>query len=215
VITGFEVARGEGVCVVMADLSDDLALLPRMEAMMRDGIDLVSPSRYMPGGRQIGGPWLKRVLSRLAGTTLHSLAAVPTHDPTNNFKLYRRSMLAAIPVGLEGGFELALEITVKSWRAGYRVGVAGDLAHRTRTVRSVSGLAPALPGLVPARFWPGREAGTGAAGGVRRDHRRSVAAARLSMIRAPADACAGSTPRRRQAVRDRAAHRHFPGSRKT
>ncbi len=121
VITGFGAARGEGVCVVMADLSDDLALLPRMEAMLRAGVDLVAPSRYMPGGRQVGGPRWKGALSRLAGITLHRLAGLPTHDPTNNFKLYRRSMIAAIPMALEGGFELALEITVKAWREGYRI----------------------------------------------------------------------------------------------
>jgi len=166
VITGFEVARGEGVCVVMADLSDDLALLPRMEAMLRDGIDLVSPSRYMPGGRQIGGPWLKRVLSRLAGITLHSLAALPTHDPTNNFKLYRRSMLAALPIGLEGGFELALEITVKSWRAGYRV-VELPATWRDRTAgKSRFRLWSWLPrylGWYLLAFFPGRR-GPGAGG---------------------------------------------------
>ena len=120
-LTGFATARGEGICVVMADLSDDLRLLPRMEALLSEGFDLVCPSRYMPGGRQVGGPPLKGFLSRWAGRSLHFLAGLPTRDPTNNFKLYRASMLRGLEIETEGGFEVALEITVKAWKAGYRV----------------------------------------------------------------------------------------------
>lgn len=119
--TGFASARGVGVCVTMADLSDDLRLLPTMEALLGEGVDLVSPSRYMPGGQQIGGPWLKRTLSSLAGRSLFMLAGLPTHDPTNNFKLYRTSMLRDLALEQNGGFEIALEITVKAHRAGYRI----------------------------------------------------------------------------------------------
>jgi glycosyltransferase involved in cell wall biosynthesis len=119
--TGLEAARGEGTCVMMADLSDDLDLLPRMEKLLGEGFDLVAPSRYMAGGRQIGGPWLKRMLSGLTGRSLYLLAGLPTHDPTNNFKLYRASMLREIDIVPDGGFDLALEITVKAWRAGYRI----------------------------------------------------------------------------------------------
>jgi len=120
-LTGFAEAKGEGACVVMADGSDDLALLPRMIALLGEGWDVICPSRYMPGGRQIGGPWLKGAMSRLAGLTLHRLAGLPTRDPTNNFKLYRASMLRALDLEREGGFEIALEITVKAWQAGCRV----------------------------------------------------------------------------------------------
>ena len=92
-----------------------------MVAKARDGADIVAASRYMRGGGQIGGPLLKRSLSRLAGLTLHWFAGVPTHDPTNNFKLYRRSFLDATPIESTAGFELALELTVKATLAGRRV----------------------------------------------------------------------------------------------
>ena len=49
----------------------------------------------MRGGHQVGGPLLKRLLSRIAGLTLHWFGGVPTHDPTNNFKLYSRRFLDA------------------------------------------------------------------------------------------------------------------------
>src|SRR5258708_9274761 len=68
----------------------------------------------MRGGHQVGGPPLKRLMSRVAGLSLHWFGGVPTHDPTNNFKLYRRTFLEATPIESTAGFELALELTGKA-----------------------------------------------------------------------------------------------------
>lgn len=119
--TGFAEARGEYVVVVMADMADDVAAINAMIEKADAGFDLVCGSRYMPGGAQIGGPRLKRTLSRLAGLTLHHFARIPTRDATNSFKLYRRELLRAIPVESDGGFELGLELVVKAHLGGWRV----------------------------------------------------------------------------------------------
>jgi hypothetical protein len=102
------------VLISMADGSDEPHVVDQMVALARDGADVVAASRYMRGGRQIGGPPLKRLLSRTAGLTLHWFAGVPTHDPTNNFKLYTRAFLDSVTVESSAGFELALELTVKA-----------------------------------------------------------------------------------------------------
>jgi glycosyltransferase involved in cell wall biosynthesis len=109
------------VLISMADGSDEPQVVDPMVTLARDGADVVSASRYMKGGRQIGGPPLKRLLSRAAGLTLHWFAGVPTHDPTNNFKLYSRTFLDATTIESTAGYELALELTVKSMRARRRV----------------------------------------------------------------------------------------------
>lgn len=109
------------VLISMADGSDEPHIVDGMVALARDGADVVAASRYMPGGRQIGGPLLKRLMSRAAGLSLHWFGGVATHDPTNNFKLYRRSFLEATPIESTAGFELALELTVKATLAGRRV----------------------------------------------------------------------------------------------
>lgn len=109
------------VLISMADGSDDPKAVDRMVELARDGADVVSASRYMKGGRQIGGPPLKRLLSRVAGLTLHWFARVPTHDPTNNFKLYSRRFLDSTSIESTAGFELALELTVKATIAGRRI----------------------------------------------------------------------------------------------
>jgi len=109
------------VLISMAAGSDEPQVVDPMVALALDGADVVSASRYMKGGRQIGGPPLKRLLSRVAGLTLHWFAAVPTHDPTNNFKLYSRTFLEATTIESTAGFELALELTVKATLARRRV----------------------------------------------------------------------------------------------
>ena len=109
------------VLISMADGSDEPHVVDSMVALARDGADVVSASRYMRGGHQVGGPPLKRLMSRTAGLTLHWFAGVPTHDPTNNFKLYSRRFLDTVTIESTAGFELALELTVKATLAGRRV----------------------------------------------------------------------------------------------
>jgi dolichol-phosphate mannosyltransferase len=109
------------VLISMADGSDDPTAVDTMVGLAKGGADVVSASRYMRGGRQIGGPPLKRLMSRMAGLTLHWFARVPTHDPTNNFKLYSRAFLESTTIESSAGFELALELTVKATLAKRRI----------------------------------------------------------------------------------------------
>ncbi len=119
---GFETASNEMVLVMMADLSDRLDVVDDMCGMMQNGYDLVCGSRYMRGGKQHGGPFFKGFLSRMAGLSLHLLTRIPTHDCSNSFKLYRKSMLDQIKIDSKGGFEIGLEILVKAYTSGYKIG---------------------------------------------------------------------------------------------
>lgn len=118
---GMRSASNEMVLVMMADSSDRLNIVDAMCHKMEEGYDLVCGSRYMKGGKQTGGPFLKSLFSRTAGITLHLLTRIPTHDVTNSFKLYRKSMLEKISIESSGGFEIGLEITVKAYALGYKI----------------------------------------------------------------------------------------------
>lgn len=118
---GMRAARAPVVVVIMADLSDDFASVAAMVTEAAAGADVVCGSRYMRGGQQIGGPWLKRTLSRWAGLSLHWVAGVTTHDPTNSFKAYRRDFLQRTPIESTAGFCLGLELTVKAQFQGGKV----------------------------------------------------------------------------------------------
>ena len=119
--TGLVKAEGKAICVMMADLTDDPDILNTMYSKFGEGFDVIAASRYMPGGKQIGGPFLKQVLSRLAGVSLHYLVGLPTHDATNSFRLYSQKFLDKVKVESDGGFELAIELTVKAYFRGFKV----------------------------------------------------------------------------------------------
>ena len=105
------------VLITMADGSDEMDRVDDMVRLGQEGAALVAGSRYMRGGGQVGGPLLKRILSRMAGLSLHWFAGVPIHDATNNFKLYRRDFLDSVTIESTGGFELAIELTAKATRS--------------------------------------------------------------------------------------------------
>jgi dolichol-phosphate mannosyltransferase len=118
---GIAAARAPYVLISMADGSDEPQVVDSMVELARGGADVVAASRYMRGGHQIGGPKLKRLMSRTAGLSLHWFAGVPIHDPTNNFKLYSRSFLDSVTIESSAGFELALELSVKATLARRRL----------------------------------------------------------------------------------------------
>lgn len=119
--TGFDLVEDGVVLVMMADSSDDLAAVDAMFAKVNDGYDIVCGSRYMNGGRQIGGPRLKKFLSRAAGLSLRYLAGLPTHDVSNSFKMYTTRVLKHVQIESAGGFEIGMEILVKAHARGYRI----------------------------------------------------------------------------------------------
>ena len=119
--TGLRKADEDFLLVTMADLSDDYTVVDKMCTLIAEGYDVVCGSRYMKGGRQIGGPLIKKTLSRIADVSLRYIAGLPTHDATNSFKLYRKSMLDSISIESDGGFEIGMEIVVKAHCAGYKI----------------------------------------------------------------------------------------------
>jgi len=119
--TGLEAVESGPVLVTMADLSDELTTVDRMYALYLEGYDLICGSRYMPGGKLIGGPFLKQFMSRASGLTLYWFRGVPTHDATNSFKLYDAAMVHDLKIESVAGFELGLELTVKAFLNGYRI----------------------------------------------------------------------------------------------
>jgi dolichol-phosphate mannosyltransferase len=115
---GFDAAGTGPVLVIMADLSDDLTDVPKMLELYEQGNVIVCGSRYMKGGKQVGGPFIKRTLSRMGCLTLYWFRRVPTHDVTNNFKLYDGKFLHSIKIESTMGFAVAMEITIKAFIQG-------------------------------------------------------------------------------------------------
>lgn len=119
--SGLRAAKAPYVLITMGDGSDEASDIDAMYALAQEGADVVAGSRYMRGGRQLGGPLLKRTMSRAAGLSLHWIGGLPTHDATSNFRLYSKRLLNQVSIESRGGFELGLELTVKAYRLGLRI----------------------------------------------------------------------------------------------
>ncbi len=114
---GLGEAHANVAVVMMADSSDDPSQIEDLAELVRAGAAVGVASRYMKGGRQIGGPLLKRTLSRLAGQSLYVLGRVGTHDPTNSFKAYSTDFVRHVGVESDQGFEIGIELVAKARRA--------------------------------------------------------------------------------------------------
>jgi glycosyltransferase involved in cell wall biosynthesis len=113
---GIDRAAAPVAVVTMADGCDDPRQIDELARLVDRGVVVAAASRYMPGGQQVGGPWLKRLLSRLAGRSLHTLARVGTRDATNSFKAYDTRFVRAVGIESRAGFEIGLELTAKATR---------------------------------------------------------------------------------------------------
>jgi dolichol-phosphate mannosyltransferase len=114
--SGFDHASADVVVVTMADGCDDPAQIDDLTRLVERGVSIAAASRYMRGGQQIGGPFLKSTLSRLAGRSLQLLARVGTRDATNSFKAYSRSFVQTVGIESDAGFEVGLELVAKARR---------------------------------------------------------------------------------------------------
>jgi len=118
---GFDQAVADVVVVTMADGCDDPMQIDPLVRLVERGVVVAAASRYMKGGQQIGGPFLKSRISRLAGLSLHLLAHVGTRDATNSFKAYSTDFVRMVGIESEAGFEVGLELVAKARRHRRRV----------------------------------------------------------------------------------------------
>jgi dolichol-phosphate mannosyltransferase len=113
---GFDHALAPVVVVTMADGSDDVSQIDGLVGLVEEGAVIAAASRYARGGRQLGGPPLKKLLSRLAGLSLYWLARAGTRDATNSFKAYSAPFVRSVGIVSDDGFEMGIELVAKARR---------------------------------------------------------------------------------------------------
>ena len=113
---GIDHAQHEAVVVTMADGSDDPRQIDDLARLIDRGVVVAAASRYSSGGQQVGGPMVKGLLSRSAGTSLGRFGRVGTRDATNSFKAYSTEFIREVGIDSRSGFEIGLELTAKARR---------------------------------------------------------------------------------------------------
>lgn len=118
VVLGIQESSGDLITVMDADLQHPPELLLDMMDAMTDDVDIVIPSRFIPGGDDGGlkgfrkfASWLARVSGQVVLKDLRSVT-----DPTGGFFMFRRSVVDGVelkPIG----WKILIEILV---RGNYR-----------------------------------------------------------------------------------------------
>lgn len=113
---GIDHASAPVVVVTMADGCDDSSQVDQLVRLVERGVVIAAASRYVRTGQQVGGPFLKGLLSRIAGLTLFYGARVGTRDATNSFKAYSRDFVREVGIESDKGFEIGIELVAKARR---------------------------------------------------------------------------------------------------
>ena len=103
-----------------ADFSHDPADLPRLlRPLMRDA-DLTLGSRYVRGGRTVGWPLRRQVISRAGTLFARTVLLLPYRDLTGGFKAWRRELLEAVRLrdADASGYGFQVEMTWWAHRRG-------------------------------------------------------------------------------------------------
>jgi dolichol-phosphate mannosyltransferase len=108
VLAGAELARGEVVVVIDADLSHPPEKVSELVGpILRDEADMVVGSRYVRGGSTPGWPMLRRLMSR--GASWLAWPIVDIRDPMSGFFAVRRAQMLGVGMKADG-FKIGLEL---------------------------------------------------------------------------------------------------------
>jgi dolichol-phosphate mannosyltransferase len=128
---GLEAFTGDGVAIVMADLSDDPDDLVAYHRLLEAGYDCAFGSRFIRGGRATDYPLPKLVLNRLVNAGIRLLFGHGYNDTTNAFKAYRREVIDNVQPLLSQHFNLTVEIPLKAVVRGHSYAIV-PIAWRNR-----------------------------------------------------------------------------------
>lgn len=124
---GLELATGDCIAIVMADLSDRPEDLVSYYRKLGEGYDCVFGSRFIKDGRTVDYPRHKLILNRLTNNIIRALFGIRYNDTTNAFKLYRRETVKGLFPILSHHFNITVELPLKAIVRGYSYAVVPNV----------------------------------------------------------------------------------------
>ena len=121
ITSGFQNSSAQAIVVFMADDHTNHNLINLCYEKFNEGYDMVCPSRFVKGGKMIGNPFLKALLTRLVSFFLFYFTTFPIKDPTNSFRLFSKKLINNVKIESDKGFTLSLELAAKAHRLGYKM----------------------------------------------------------------------------------------------
>ena len=136
-LAGFDKAMNDlGAARIMtmdADFSHNPRYIPDMIEMSQSK-HVVIGSRYVSGGGSLNCAWKRIMMSRIANLIAHTFLGLKAKDATAGFRLYRREVLASIPLDeiFSSGYSFLVEMLFMCQRRGWQIGEAPILFEDRR-----------------------------------------------------------------------------------
>jgi len=123
ITAGVAAAKGERILIFAADEVGPVLAIEDMMALMNEGADFVSVTRYAHGGRRLGGSVIGRALSQSANWMLGVISGMGLSDATTGIKLFRRDDFGRLTDGTSTvGWSIAFEMAINAQLLGFRLG---------------------------------------------------------------------------------------------
>jgi glycosyltransferase involved in cell wall biosynthesis len=121
--SGVEAARGERILIFAADEVGPVLAIEDMMALMDEGVEFVSVTRYAHGGRRLGGSIMGHALSRSANWLLNTISGMGLSDSTTGIKMFRRGDFGRLTHRMNSvGWTVAFEMAINAQLIGLRLG---------------------------------------------------------------------------------------------
>ena len=111
---GIKKSRGDLICIMMSDLSDNINDLQKYYKLIQDeNVDAIFGSRFISGSKINGYPKKKLILNRIFNFFTKLIFFSDYNDFTNAFKIYKKkAILETFPLVSES-YNIFLEIPLK------------------------------------------------------------------------------------------------------
>jgi len=120
---GVDAARGERILIFAADEVGPALVIEDMLALMDEGVEFVSATRYGYGGRRLGGSIIGHALSRVANWLLYTASGTGFTDSTTGIKMFRRGDFPRLSRDAKSvGWAVAFEMAINAQLNGLKLG---------------------------------------------------------------------------------------------
>ncbi|OLE20153.1 MAG: dolichol-phosphate mannosyltransferase [Catenulispora sp. 13_1_20CM_3_70_7] len=112
------------ICEMDADGSHRPEDFPALlKTLIEQDADLVIGSRYVPGGKTVGWPKRREVLSKGGNTYVRLVTGMRLRDATGGYRLFRRQTLEKIDLATvaSAGYTFQVDLAWRTVRAGLKV----------------------------------------------------------------------------------------------
>lgn len=115
---GFDIAKGDYVITMDADLSHDPIFIKEMWKK-RHSYDLIIASRNIKGGKA-DMPMTRRFLSKFLNLFFSYMLSTPVKDLSSGYRMYKKEVLDEIKI-IGKDFNVLQEILVRAYSAGFMI----------------------------------------------------------------------------------------------